>query len=264
MNKHLNPLRNIFIASLALSTPFATMAIEDGFYAAVSIGTADTSSSDNAGRFTTDFTTGTVTGVNPPLTLPEGADVGWNTEFDKGDTYSIVLGNKNGSGRWELEYTEIDSDVETHTGVEAGGLALGAIDAGVLISGNVGDLGVSVADLVAAGQGSLETSGIFVNYFYDLANSSSFTPFLGVGVGYASTDVNYRPSGVEIINDSDDNFAYQVMAGASFSLTDNLDIVGTLRYRDFGDAEVEASLFPATFDVENQSTQFDIGLRYGF
>ena len=47
-------------------------------------------------------------------------------------------------------------DVNRHFGVNAAGIDLSNIDAGVLIAGNVGDLGVSTEGLVANGAGAIE------------------------------------------------------------------------------------------------------------
>ena len=118
----------------------ATAAAE--IYVAGTYGIVDQDDSNNSGNFTSDFTTGAVTGVNPPLTIPAGSPVVWETDFDKGDQWSLAIGYKLNNFRVELEYARTTSDIDTHKGVSAAGIDLTAIDAGVLISGNVGDLGV--------------------------------------------------------------------------------------------------------------------------
>src|SRR5690606_33876272 len=111
----------------------------------------------NRGDLVGSFTTGQVTGVTPPLTLPVGAPVSWSTQYDDGMFYSLAAGRNFQSFRFELEYSWTEADIDSHRGVNAGGIDLSAIDAGVLISGNVGDLGTSTAALVADGRGDIDT-----------------------------------------------------------------------------------------------------------
>lgn len=249
-----------FAALLLVVIPVASANI----YISASYGINDQDDSSNDGRFTGDFTTGTVTGVNPPLNIPSSSPVGWKTDFDNGDAYSLALGWQHEHFRIELEYAYSDSDVDTHTGVSAAGLDLSAIDAGVLIAGNVGDLGVSVADLVADGRGEIENTLFFINGYYDFANNTAFTPYVGAGIGYSNVDVTYRPSGVGVINSDDDVFVYQLMVGIAYKVTDPVDVTLNARYRDGDEASVESSLLPANFDIENQSWIFDLGVRYTF
>lgn len=202
--------------------------------------------------------------MNPPLTIPAGSPVGWDTSFDSGTALNLAAGTSVQSFRFELEYSQTDADVDRHTGVSAAGIDLTNIDAGVLLSDNVGDLGISVGDLVANGQGSIETQSLFLSVLYDFENSTKFTPFIGAGTGYSNIDVTYNPSDVEIIDADDDVFSYQVSGGVSYALTDNFKVVGSVRYRISDDAELGSSLLPADFDVENEILMFDIGVRYEF
>ena len=256
-------LKGIALASSAVLLGCAQLASAD-YYVAGSYGLNDQDDSYNSGLFTTAFTTGQVTGVNPPLNLPSASAVGWNTEFDSGDIYTLAFGRDLGQFRLELEYSGTDADVETHRGVSAGGIDLSGIDAGVLIAGNTSDLGVSVAGLVADGRGQIENSTLLFNAYYDFDMGGALTPFVGVGLGQSQVDVTYNPSGVSVINDDDNVYTYQIAGGLSFNVNDNLSIVGTARYRDSGDVTVGSTLLPAQFDIENTSYLFDVGVRYTF
>ena len=236
---------------------------DEGSYISGSIGYNNQDDSNNQGVFTSDFTTGQVTGVNPPLNIPAGAAVGWNTQLDSGIGYSLAYGWYLPQMRLELEYAVSDADVTSHTGVNAAGLDLGAIDAGVLIAGNVGDLGVSVADLVADGRGEIESDTLYINGLYDFGDGSGFTPYVGLGLGYSSVDVLYAPSGVGIIDSDDTVFAYQLIVGASLDINDSTKAFGNIRYRKSSDVSVSSTLLPASFDVENESIVLDIGVRFG-
>lgn len=250
----------LLLAITSLSAP----ALAADMYVAGTLGYVDQSNSTNKGTFVTDFTTGEVTGVSPPLAIPSGAPVGWMTDFDSGMAYSIAFGWRHDAFRFELEYAMSDSDINSHKGVSAAGIDLTSIDAGVLLTGNVGDLGVSVGGLVAAAQGSLESNTFFLNAYYDFMSDESFSPYIGAGVGYADTDVDFMPSGVGVINDSDSGFAYQFILGASYAINDTLELYGDVRYRAADDATVASPLLSASFDVENSGTMFNLGLRYSF
>lgn len=256
-------VNGITLLSAAAVLSLSQIASAD-YYIAGSYGLNSQESSDNAGVFTSDFTTGSVTGVTPPLAIPSGSPVGWTTSFDDGDVYTLAFGRAFGQLRVELEYSRSDADVDTHRGVSAAGLDLSSIDAGVLISGNQGDLGVSVAGLVADGRGEIETSGFQVNAMYDFDLGTALTPFVGVGLGQNNVDVTYAPSGVGVISDDDSVFAYQFIAGLAYAFSDNVSIVGSARYRDGDDATVRSSLLPANFDIESKSYVVDIGFRYSF
>ncbi len=234
------------------------------YYLAGSLGINAQDDIDTDGEFVSDFVTGEVTGVSPPLTIPSGENVNWATKVDDGSAYSLVLGWKLQGFRLELEYASSDADVVRHEGVSAAGIDLSAIDAGILLSGNVGDLGVSVSDLVADGRGEIETSSFYVNAFYDFNLNSSLVPFVGVGLGRADTDVVYRPSDVEVINGGDSDLAYQVIGGVAYEFNEALAITASLRYRDSGVAVINSPLLNADFNLANESMAYDIGLRYSF
>jgi opacity protein-like surface antigen len=118
--------------------------------------------------------------------------------------------------------------------------------------------------LVGAGQGQLETSSIMVNAFYDFDLDGPFTPYVGVGIGNANSDVVYAPSNTPVLNGSDDGFAWQVIGGVSYELTDSLDLFANYRYFSAEDFSVRSSLLPATFELENNSQSLDVGIRFSF
>jgi opacity protein-like surface antigen len=253
--------RLLIAAGLTVST---SAALGQDFYVSGTLGLLQQGDSSNSGTFTSNFTTGTVTGVNPPLNIPNGSPVGWNTQFDRGINYGVAVGTSYAGFRFELEYRESDADVDTHRGVSAAGINLSGIDAGVLIGGNVGDLGVSVAGLVDAGQGQLETSSVMINAFYDFDLDNAFTPYIGIGIGNANSDVVYAPSNTPVLNGRENGFAWQVIGGVSYELTDTLDLFANYRYFSAEDFSVRSSLLPATFKLENNAQSLDVGIRFSF
>lgn len=255
-------LTKVILTSFGLV--FTLPAFSQSFYVSGSIGRNNQDDTSNNGIFTSDFTTGSVTGVTPPLDIPSGSPVSWNTEYDDGMAFSLAVGMTRDNFRFEIEYANSDGDIDSHQNVNAAGIDLSNIDAGVLISGNVGDLGVSTADLVANGQGELETSTLMLNAYYDFKTQSAFTPFVGLGIGNANTEVTFSPSGVGVLNDDDNSFVYQIIVGASYDFSDMLSGFASFTFRDADEVSLGASLLPARFDINNESGLLNIGLRYTF
>lgn len=193
--------------------------------------------SDNSGALSRDFVTGDGVAVPAGTSLPEGTSVGWTTEFDTGLFLSAAYGLRlNEAFRVEAEISYSAADVDTHTGVEVGGGDIGAADAAVLITGSA-PLGVTVADLVADGQGEVTTLGYAVNGYYDIEiPETAFTAYIGGGLGIAEVEVDYRPSGVEIVSDKEMVGFYQLMAGASYAVSDTTELYTGYRWRQTSDA----------------------------
>lgn len=232
------------------------------WYVGGSIGVALQNDSDNSGQ-TGAFTTGNL-GDGSTLAVAEGTAYGWQTEFESGLAIAGEAGLKYDRGlRSGIEVVYTEADVDTHTGVTLGGGDIGGIDAAAL-AGAPDPLGVSVADLVADGQGEVSTLGVFANAYYDFNRGGQFRPYLGAGIGFVDVDVEYSPSGVGIIDDGETKFAYQLKAGATFQVSDAWEVFGEYAYRASDDIEVSNDLFPGTLAIENQQNLFSIGARYTF
>lgn len=242
----------------------AAPAAASDFYMSLGFGSFDVDTSVNQGRFLGDFTTGEVTGVSPPLTIPAGSPLGWTTYIDDDTSVSLAAGWQRGQLRYELEYLGLEADIATHTGVSAAGIDLGGIDAGVLLTGNVGDLGVTVAELVADGRGDIDSQTLFFNTYYDFRPGEAFTPYIGIGLGYTDTDINFAPSGVNVLNDGESYFTYQAIVGASYDLTETIELYGNYRYWPGDDVTGVSTLLNAELDVEVGGGALELGLRYHF
>lgn len=250
-------------AALAALAFLSTPAAAQDYYGSVSAGWAWLDDSDNSGEFTSDFTTGEGTTIPAGTVLPAGSSLGWTTEFDDGYAIAAAFGRRFGNWRGELELAYQSNDVDTHRDVQAAGIPLGAEDAGVLITGSP-NLGVSVADLVADGRGSVETTFAMANVYYDFNAWSGFTPYVGAGVGAGFVDVDYSPSGVQIVDDDATVLAYQVMAGASYDVSDRMEVFAQYRYRATEDVETDVALFDADLDIENRASVLEAGVRFAF
>lgn len=233
-------------------------------YVSVSAGAAFLQDSDNSGSFSSPFTTGAGTTIPAGAVLPSGTPLGWTTEFDTGYSLSAAYGWRfTPSLRAEVELAYQTNDISTHKGVKAGGIALDGQDAGVLITGSP-NLGVTVGALVDDGKGSLDTTYLMLNGFYDFKGFGAFKPYVGAGIGAGFVNVDYSPSGVKIVDDDATVFAYQVVAGSDYIVSDRLSVFAQYRYRATSDVETDVSLFDAKLDVENASSALEVGVRYNF
>ncbi|GJL96023.1 MAG: hypothetical protein DHS20C05_24280 [Hyphococcus sp.] len=249
--------------SLAALSALSGAAHASDYYVSLTGSASMLGDSDNDGVFSGDFTTGEGISIPAGTVLPDGTPVGWRTEFDTGFAVSGALGKRYGAFRGELEVAYQKNGVETHQGVSAGGIPLASEDAGVLITGSP-NIGVTVSDLVADGQGNLSTTFVMVNAYYDFDAAGRLKPFVGAGVGIGFVDVNYSPSAVPIIQDDATEFAYQGVAGVAYEVSPSIDLLIAYRYRATSDVSVEASLFSADFEVENRSSIVEAGLRFNF
>ena len=221
--------------------------------------------SDNDGEFTSDFITGDGVAVPAGTQLPAGTDLGWSTEFDTGLFLAAAYGLRfNERFRIEAEISYTSSDVDTHTDVQAGGAALGAADTAVLITG-ADPLGVTVAETVADGQGDITSLGFAVNAYVDFPiEGTAFTFYGGAGVGFADVEIDYSPSNVAIIDESETVGFFQLMAGGSYDFTERVAFFGGYRFRQSEDVETDSVLLPASLDIENQQHILEAGVRYTF
>ena len=247
-------------AAALLSIPGAAAA--QGTYVSVTGGYVLPSDSDNSGETTADIAATDDFGA-----IPAGTPVGWNTEFDNGFEASGAIGYALASGlRFEGQLFYNSYDVATHSGLTVGGANIDGVDVAVLTRGAASDANPTVGAVIADGQGDITNVGLFGNVYYDIGGpDATFKPFVGAGLGYQWTDVNYQPSGVDVADDSDGSFGYQLMAGAGFEVSEGLDLFAQYTYRDtFNDPEVELNLLPANLEVESQQSIVSVGLRFTF
>lgn len=216
--------------------------------------------SDNSG------TTGAFTaGAGTDLEVAARTPYSWETEFDDGWGLSGEIGKMFVEGwRLAIELNYTSADVDKHSGVLLGGTDIGSLDAALLVPGSTEPLGVSVEQAVADGRGDLSTLGVFFNGYYDFNKEGAFQPYVGLGIGFVMADVEFKPSGVEIIDDDETVFGFQARAGAAYSITQYTDIYGEYTFRITDDIDVNNSLFPGDLSIENEQHLLSLGLRYRF
>jgi len=227
-------------------------------YIGVSGGIAIPSDSANEGQFDAAVPATADWGA-----IPAGTSLGWDTEFDNGWTLSGQVGVKLDSGlRAELEVAYTKYNVATHSGLAAGGAVIDGVDVAVLTRGAPSASNPTVGQVIADGQGSVDSLGAFANAYYDFNAGGTFQPYIGAGIGYQRVNVEFMPSGVPVTDDSDSGLAWQAMAGASFAVSDTIDLFAQYTYRDsFDRAEVALDLLPATLGVESRQSLVTAGFR---
>jgi opacity protein-like surface antigen len=247
----------LLVASLLASLAFVGSAHAQT-YVGVSVGGTLPEDSKNSGEFTAEVPATTAAPIYPAI--PSGTELGWRTEFDTGYNISGQIGHRFGGGlRVEGEFNYNSSGVKRHSGVSVGGTDIDAVDASVLTRGATA--GATVGTIVDSGIGKQESYGVFLNGFYDFNSGGSFQPYLGAGIGGQRVKFDYRPSDVDVGQGSDTNFAWQLMAGATYKIGPGMEIFGQYNYRDAGSTKMELDLLPADLNAESKQSIISLGLR---
>jgi len=116
--------------------------------------------------------------------------------------------------------------------------------------------------------GDVTQTSLFANVLFDFKQSGAFTPYVGLGVGatYSDIDFVYGP-GVEL-DDSDTNFAAQIIAGVAYDISDTTALTLDTRYtRAFdvsSDRLAPSGALTGTVEDDIDAFSVNVGLRYGF
>lgn len=103
------------------------------------------------------------------------------------------------------------------------------------------------------------------NLWYDFVNDTSFTPYVGAGVGYGTTEMT--------MDGSDGSYEaagllYQLGAGVKFDVAENIALDLGYRYRVLSDAETTYSdaPTPSGYDVTTDAVNHIVqaGVTFGF
>ena len=246
-----------FLASGAASLLLAGTA-QAQTYVGVSVGATLPEDSKNSGEFTSTVPATSVAPIYPAI--PSGTALGWRTEFDTGYNISGQIGHRFAGGfRVEGEFNYNRSGVKTHRGVTVGGADIDAVDASVLTRGAT--VGATVGAVVDSGIGKQQSYGLFANAYYDFNSGGSFQPYVGGGIGAQRVKFDYRPSDIDVGQGKDTNFAWQLMAGATYKIGPGMEIFGQYNYRDAGSTKMRLDLLPADLNAESKQSVISLGLR---
>ncbi|MEM7775834.1 MAG: outer membrane beta-barrel protein [Pseudomonadota bacterium] len=122
---------------------------------------------------------------------------------------------------------------------------------------------------------SIDTYTLMFNLYYDLGKFGRFVPYIGVGAGVAYHDMSevYFTQNPFLTNrirgNSDLTFAWSLMVGTAYQLSDRAILDVGYRYFDFGriqSASVDDAFYynpPVKID-EIVGHEFKVGIRYHF
>lgn len=228
----MNKLFGAFAVAIVMLLP--TIGAAEGFYVSGHAGAVFLNESDNTDQ----------SGVSVPTDFDTGFGVGGALGYDFPNNFRV-----------EVEITYRESDVDTVDVSEVVGL---------------GDLD---------GSGDVSVIAFMANVYYEIDIDQPVTPYIGVGIGAAVVSANdvalattAPPSipGLQLTDDDDTVFAYQVIVGIGYDVTENLTL--TLDYRFFGTQGAELDIDPrvgfpvsgTTFDGEYQSHNVMVAARFSF
>jgi len=117
----------------------------------------------------------------------------------------------------------------------------------------------------ANGSGDISAKSAMLNLLYDVDTGSRVMPYIGGGIGYAQVDYDVRPVGVGVngVNDDDNVFAYQGIAGLSYWVNEAVEVAAEYRYFATQDPDFRTSA-GVPVEGEYDSHAALIGLRWNF
>ena len=163
----------------------------------------------------------------------DGTGLNFTVENDSGWAGMLGFGYRYPSGlRGELELGYRQGDVDSIAGVNASGRS--------------------------------ELLSVMANALFDIDIDAPVTPFVGLGLGAARIDAEgFSPVGASRVDDSDTAFAFQIMGGLAYRLSERVSV--TLGYRYFLMPDVDYAADSGTrFDTSYRSHDLLVGLRFSF
>ncbi len=171
------------------------------------------------------------------------SDLDWNTatssgdsELDAGYVVQAAVGYKFGMPRVEAEVSYQKNDYDKY----------------------------KIGGTTTSAGGDVSALNLMVNGYVDIANESSFTPFVFCGLGISNVEAELTNGGTTIFNDDDTVFAYQVGVGVGMDVAPQFMI--DLRYAYFGtsDPDLTDPTGATQYETEFSSHNVTLGLRYSF
>jgi opacity protein-like surface antigen len=168
----------------------------------------------------------------------------------------------NTDSTWEMPGVP-DIDVQHNPGLAIGG----AVGYGIGNSRGELEIGYRTNEIdefealgeTVDGGGTVSAVSFMLNGYFDIANNSAFTPFVGGGIGIATVEIKDPEVDGEKLTGSEDAsaFAYQAGLGLGYAVNDVLTIDGGYKY--FGTSGLE---FDDDVEVEYGSHTVYVGLRF--
>jgi opacity protein-like surface antigen len=252
---------NLFILASATMVSGAAYAAKP--YVGVAAGVAIAHKSKENGNFTAAVpavTSGSTTVFNA---ITSGTALGLETKNKAGLALSGTAGLRFDNGlRVEAEVFYTQNDVSSHRNLTVGTAVIDSVDSTVLTR-IATPSGTTVGTVIGnGGNGRVKRYGVFANALYDFNREGKFQPYIGAGLGFQRVDVRYIPSNVGVANSGKTRFAYQGIVGATYKISDGLELFGQYNYRASSRARVSTlPLLPATLGVESKQSIFTAGVR---
>lgn len=199
--------------------------------------------------------------------LPRGAVAGFDSEFDFGRFANLAAGlHLTKNFRVEAEVSYLQHDVDMFRAFQIENQDFNVKDEEDPDQPYMSDpLDIDLNRLITDRQGRIETKATFANSFLDLPiKGRAIKPYIGAGIGVAQIDVDYRPGGLRVIDDSQTQMAYQVMIGATYAVRGQMDMVINARYRGLEGAEFDSSILPKELDLSGEGVVAEFGFRHNF
>lgn len=165
----------------------------------------------------------------PTTTDVNESGISMSLDYDNGYTVGGAVGYDFGKARIEGEIQYQKTDIDKFSASDG------------------------TTSLTSDAVGDISVTSFLVNGYFDIENSSNFTPFLSAGIGYAYGEIdnfNLPGSGVSSVSADFDGFAYQLGAGGSYAISDKT--AWELKYRYF------------VPDNDFKSHNVTIGVRFNF
>ena len=116
------------------------------------------------------------------------------------------------------------------------------------------------------GDGDLQIFSAMLNGLVDFGSDDGVNFFAGAGLGIAEvqTDFTNRPAGSYIVQEDYDEFAWQLLAGLRFPLSDRVDLGVKYRYFNVEDIDTATEAGDAVgFDVSTHSVLAQLLVNFG-
>jgi len=111
--------------------------------------------------------------------------------------------------------------------------------------------------------GEMKQYGLATNLVYEMSDIEfPIKPYVGVGIGYASTGAEFRGIGRQNIDDRTSTLLRQAFGGMRYTVSDKIDLFADLRYSDAKDPRFNVGKSKATTEHDTLTTA--IGVRYRF
>ncbi|MTI16744.1 porin family protein [Rhodobacteraceae bacterium RKSG542] len=113
-------------------------------------------------------------------------------------------------------------------------------------------------------EGELSALYSTVSVYYDIPFEHKIKPHIGVGFGLAHFDLQASANGIQTPFGSDTTWLLRTAAGASYALSEDLDLIGEYAYLHSGEYELYSVAGTGSLTTTVQAHTFNVGLRYNF